>query len=480
MMHTFKRPAAVLLTCLLLSACSLQPATPHPAPLTSLQQLDNQPPARRALNIQSWQTASGTPVLFVQASELPMFDLRLTFAAGSSKDGLQHGLASLASSLLGEGTSTSSADDIAMTFENLGAIFSASSYRDMAVVELRSLSDPKYSQPALHMLTEVISQPSFPQPAINRLKNQSMAAFAQQKKNPGQLANLALFEQLYGDHPYAHSSSGNEHSLPGLTRKQVADFYHQYYNAQNLQLVLVGDLDRQRAEQIAEQITSSLPSGQAATRTAEPRPPVAGHRHVEFDSAQTHILLAQLGIERGHPDYAALYIGNQIFGGSGFGSRLMEEVREKRGLTYGIYSYFSPMQARGPFTISVQTRADLSQATLDYVRELLASYVSEGPTEAELQTAKQEFFGSFPLSAASNSAITGQLGAIGFYNLPLDWLEQLMQEVRQLDTKQVHQALQRHLKPNELTLITVGPTVEQSPLPAPVMRAPQPQQRRHQ
>src|SRR5690606_15699501 len=154
-----------------------------------------------------------------------------------------------------------------------------------------------------------------------------------------------------------------------------------------------------------------------------PEQPEPGPSHIEFPSNQTHLLLAQLGVERRNPDYPALYLGNQILGGGGFGSRLMEEVREKRGLSYGGYSGFSPMQARGPFMISLQTRADQSQATLELVRSVLSGFLADGPTQAELDNAKRELSGSFPLSTASNADIVGQLGAIGFYDLPLNWLE---------------------------------------------------------
>lgn len=468
MMSAFRCLSTALVASLFLAGCSLNsPQTPS---LTSLASQSEHEPVRRMLDIQHWETSTGTAVFFAPSLELPMLDVRLTFAAGSSQDGEVYGLASLTNALIDAGTQSSSADEIALTFEQLGALFSTSSHRDMAIIQLRTLSDPAYSQPALKMLAEVLAEPAFPNAAIERLKNQYMASFAQQKKNPGQLANLELFQQLYGTHPYAHSSSGTEHSLPGISRHDLQAFYTQFYTAKNVQIVLVGDLDRQRAEQIAEQLANALPKGQSAPPVATPEVPAEKRHHIEFDSNQTHILLAQLGIERGHPDYAALFIGNQIFGGSGFGSRLMEEVREKRGLTYGIYSYFSPMQARGPFVISVQTRADLSEATLTYVKELLADYIQNGPTEAELDSARNEFLGSFPLNSASNSAIAGQLSSIGFYNLPQDWLEQLMQQVRELNTQDIQAAWQRHIDVDSLITITVGPTVEQQPLPEPVAR----------
>lgn len=439
--------------------------------LSSLAALSTQDPVTRQLDIQEWQTRSGTKVLFMAAPELPMFDLRLTFAAGSSKDQHTYGLANLTNAMLNEGTGNLNAGQIAARFEDLGAEFSAGSYRDMAVVSLRSLSETQLSEPALELFSQVVAQPSFPAPSLARIKNQLLAGFEYEKQNPGKLASLALFRQLYGKHPYAHASSGDAQSIPVISRQQLQDFHQRYYNSANAQIALVGDLTLEQAKAISEKVSARLPQGAAAASTVEPIKSKASTTHIEFPSSQTHILLAQLSVKRGDPDYPALFLGNQILGGGGFGTRLMEEVREKRGLTYGIYSSFSPMQATGPFMINVQTRAELSAATLQLVEDLLRDYISNGPSEAELAQAKRESLGSFPLSAASNAAIVGQLAAIGFYDMPLSWMNDFMQDIQALTVEQVHAAFQRHLNPEQLVIVTAGPTVKQLPLPAPVERA---------
>ncbi|HHX33841.1 MAG TPA: insulinase family protein [Gammaproteobacteria bacterium] len=480
--------ATLVSTALLLSAgCtslntaqSLQPNSAEQR-ISSLAALSKQDPVTRTLDIQEWHTSSGTKVLFMAAPELPMFDLRLTFAAGSSKDQQTYGLAGLTNAMLNEGTGSLDAGQIAARFEDLGADFSTGSYRDMAVVTLRSLSDPKLSTPALELFSTVAAQPSFPADSLTRIKNQLLAGFEYEKQNPGKLASLALFEQLYGEHPYAHSSAGNAQSVPAITRQQLQDFHRNYYTAKNAQIALVGDLTLAQAKAISETVSKRLPRGTAAAMTAEPTASGASKTHIEFPSTQTHILLAQLAVQRGDPDYPALFLGNQILGGGGFGTRLMEEVREKRGLTYGIYSSFSPMQATGPFMINVQTRAQLSEVTLQLVQDLLREYIANGPTEAELADAKRENLGSFPLSAASNSALVGQLAAIGFYDMPLTWMSDFMLDLQQLSVNDVHEAFKRHLNPDQLVIVTAGPTVEQLPLPEPVERSAQdaPVERQH-
>lgn len=168
--------------------------------------------------------------------------------------------------------------------------------------------------------------------------------------------------------------------------------------------------------------------------------------------------------------FGGRWLGLQLFQQApqaGFGTRLMSEVREKRGLTYGVYSGFSPMQARGPFMINLQTRAEMSGGTLRLVEDVLADYLKTGPTQKELDDAKRELAGSFPLSTASNADIVGQLGAMGFYNLPLSYLEDFMKQSQALTVEQVKAALNKHLSADKMVIVTAGPTTAQKPLPPP-------------
>ncbi|SFP22042.1 zinc protease [Ectopseudomonas composti] len=463
----------VLSSALLLGACANltdKAPTGDAAKLRSLAALDGKAPTRRTLEIQTWNTAQGAKVLFVEAHELPMFDLRLTFAAGSSQDDGVPGLATLTNAMLNEGVPGKDVGAIAAGFEGLGAEFGNGAYRDMAVASLRSLSAQEQREPALALFAEVLGKPTFPADSLARIKNQLLAGFEFQKQNPGKLASLELFERLYGQHPYAHPSDGSVQSIPAISRQQLQAFHARAYSAGNAVIALVGDLSRAEAEAIANRVSAALPKGPALAKIAQPQTPKPGASHIEYPSNQTHLMLAQLGIDRNDPDYAALYLGNQIFGGGGFGTRLMSEVREKRGLTYGVYSGFSAMQARGPFMINLQTRAELSEGTLALVKQLLADYLRDGPTQQELDNAKRELAGSFPLSTASNADIVGQLASMGFYDLPLSYLDDFMRDVQNLTTEQVKAAMAKHLAPEALVVVTAGPTVAQKELPPPTDR----------
>lgn len=472
------RANALLLTVTLglLGATSVMADTPTEAPkaidkaantLESLKELDGKAPARRELKIQSWNTAEGARVLFVEAHELPMFDMRLLFAAGSSQDGATPGIALITNAMLNEGVKGKNVSAIAEGFEGLGADFGNGSYRDMALASLRSLSAPDKRDPALKLFSEVVGKPTFPADSLARIKNQLMASFEYQKQNPGSLAGDELFKRLYGDHPYAHPSMGTAKSITPITLAQLKAFHAKAYAAGNAVIALAGDLSRTEAEAVAAQVSASLPKGPALAKTIEPAEPRSGETHIEFPSKQTHLMLAELGIDRADPDYAALSLGNSILGGGGFGSRLMTEVREKRGLTYGVSSGFTPMQAQGPFLIALQTRAELSENTLKLVKDITRDFLVNGPTQKELDDAKRELAGSFPLSTASNSAIVGQLGAIGFYNLPLTFLEDFMTQSQSVTVEQIKAVMSKHLNVDKLVIVTAGPTVPQKPLPPP-------------
>jgi len=431
--------------------------SPLPA-LNSLEQLDlDTPPARRGLDLQHWTTNQGTKVYYMQADELPMLDIQLLFAAGASRDGEQPGLAMLTNALLNEGTATLSADDIASGFDRLGAQFSNSAYRDMGLISLRSLTASDKLEPALALFAQVLAEPAFPAKAVERVREQMLAGLQYRQQRPGAIASEAFWSTLYPQHPYGSLPDGEADALQAITKADLKRFHQTYYAAGNAVIALVGAIDREQAEQLAQHLADALPDGPAAPLTPAPEPVSASTTHIDFASAQTQVIVGQQGIQRGDPDYAALYVGNQILGGSGFGSRLMEQVREKRGLAYSVSSGFTPMQAPGPFSISLQTRSDQTTTALEVVNSTLDEFIAKGPTEAELVRAKQQILGEFPLSTASNSAIVGQLAAIGFYNLPLNQMQLFLDQVQALTVEQIQSAFAAHLDPAQRVVITVGP-----------------------
>lgn len=412
-----------------------------------------------APEIQRWDTTNGARVYFVQAMELPMVDIQLVFDAGSARNGDKPGLALLTSALLDDGAGDLDADAIASGFENLGAQFGASSLRDMGSVTLRSLSEPAHLDPALDLLARILRTPAFPADALERERNRMLIALQSQDQSPEDIAQKTFFQAVYGDHPYAADPLGTPESLPALTRGDLEDFYQQYYVARNAVIALVGALDRADAERIAQRLADGLAEGGRAA----PLPPVtplaeARTEHVEYPSSQTHVLVGAAGITRDDPDYFPLYVGNHVLGGSGLVSRISAEIREKRGLAYSAYSYFTPMRAAGPYTLGLQTRGDQAQQAVKILDQTLGNFIQGGPTAAELTASKKNITGGFPLRIASNSNIAGNLAMIGFYDLPLDYLDRFNERVDAVTINQIRDAYQRRVHANQMVTVTVGAT----------------------
>jgi zinc protease len=415
-------------------------------------------PAAHAMpDIQHWVTDNGVRVYFVPAPELPMIDVNVTFAAGSARDDGQPGLARMTNTLLDMGAAGLSADEIATRIESLGAELSTNSVREMATVSLRSLSDRAHLEPALGILADVITRPNFDNKDFERERERKLVGIRHSEQSPATVAEYRFFAVVYGEHPYAHRVSGTEESVEALKLDAVTAFYKRYYVARNAVVSIVGDLDRRAAAALVEQITGALPAGKRAAVL----PPVPVLRQAEEErilhpSTQTHVRMGAPGMHRGDPDYFPLYVGNHVLGGGGLVSRLHEEVREQRGLSYSVNSYFSPMERDGPYLLSLQTRNDQVDEALAVMRKTLQDFVDKGPTADELLAAKKNITGGFPLRIASNSGIISHLNMIGFYDLPLDYLDTFNDKVTAVTQQQIIDAFQRRVSPETMVTVIVG------------------------
>ncbi|MDR3504494.1 MAG: pitrilysin family protein [Legionella sp.] len=406
---------------------------------------------------EKWQTANGVRVVFYPAKEVPMLDVSLAFAAGSSYDQEHYGLSSLTGHLLNQGSAGQDATAIAEALADTGAQFSVENSRDMVILNLRSLVSKDALAQSSKTFAQIINQPDFPDEAFAREKKQLLMTIEQSHESPEDVADRTFFKALYQQHPYAHAVNGTKKSINAITKKQVTDFYHRYFVAQNGVLVMVGDISSERAHQLAEQFTGNLPKGIPAQPVVQAAQlPQAEHVNTPFPSSQTMIRLGQIGIDHKNPRYFPLMVGNYILGGGSLVSRLAVEVREKRGLTYGIESQFSPMPGEGPFLISLSTRNQQAKLALDIIQKELHTYVSNGPNEQELNAAKQYLTGSFPLSLASNRSIATLLLRMTFYHLPDNYLDTYVARIKAVTKDEIKQAFQQQLNPDKLLLVTVG------------------------
>jgi len=412
--------------------------------------------ALASIDIQSWQTPNGAKVMYVYAPQLPMVDVEVSFDAGSARDGETWGLASFTSTLIGTKTSKLDENTISETFNGMGAQIGSSSNKDKASVSLRSLTRPELLDKALTTFETLISDSQFDQAIFDRELPRLLIGIKQQSVKPQSIASNTLWSELYGAHPYAHSSSGTEETVAKLTPAKLEAFYKKHYVASNAFIAIVGNVDRAKAEAMAKQLTANLPKGEKPAGLPTPKKVNAGKTvNTEFDSTQTYYYLAQQGIERGNPDYAPLFVGNHLFGGSGFGSMLMQEVREKRGLVYSVYSYFAPMKVTGPFIIGLSTKNASALEAEKVVEETLADFMA-GFSDEKLQAIKDNLLGGWPLRMDSNGKILGYLSLIGFYGLPMDYLETFPAKIEAVTKEDILNAWQKHVKPEEMLTIMVG------------------------
>ena len=393
----------------------------------------------------------------MEALDLPMVDVRVVFDAGSARDGDTPGLAKLTNHLLTESAGDWSTDQVAERVEAVGAELGRGADRDRAWISLRTLTEPGAYETSVGTMSVSLNSPRFRSNELERRRKLMLTAVRRGEQKPGTVASKAFYQALFEDHPYATPQGGTLESLPTITREQVVDFYKRYYVAKNALVVIVGALDRQGAEQLASRLISGLPEGERAPDLPEvnalKREKVISR---SFPSSQSHILMGQPGMHRGDPDYFVLYLGNHILGGSGLVSLLSQQVREQRGLSYSVYSHFTPMRRDGPFVAGAQTQNAKAREAREVMRSTLQRFIDKGPTEEELTAAKKNITGGFPLRIASNGKIVGYLAMIGFYGLPLDYLDTFTDRIEAITAEQVQDAFRRRLHPERFVTVVVG------------------------
>ena len=413
------RSGWVLVGLLMTGHVTAQPVVTPALPKASLQSLSEPvtPTVRKPLSIKGYKTYSGTKILFIRTPELPMFDIHVSFAAGSAHTAGQPGLAALTFSLVNEGVAGKDLNAVTQAFEDLGARFGMHINHDRVSFSLRSLSDEARRVPALELFAEVLGKPLLPEDSLPGAKSQLLHFLELEAQSSATQADKALDSLLFPDHGYAQSVYGTTHDLPSITRADVVAFHGKAYANGNALITLVGDLSEDEAKRIGSQIANALPQGKAGLKIDAPASPDTSTDPLRIDrpSGQAHLRLAQVSVLRDHPDYAALRTASQIFT-----ARLMKELREYRGLTYDVQAVASALQAQGTLIIELQTRAEFADAVLARSKEMFRDFLSQGPTREELESSQLRLTGNASLHSASNAQILQRLYDINLNNLPLD------------------------------------------------------------
>ena len=412
--------------------------------------------ANAAVKIVNWQTTTGAQVYFVENHDLPIIDMAVNFPAGSARDTkATSGVAGVTRYLMTLGADGMSEEAITNAFADIGANLGGELDVDRAAFKLRTLTSE--STKALETFNKILHKPDFPQAILEREKTRIVAGLKESATQPESISNKAFMQALYPNHPYGLDESGEIETINAMKREDLIAFYNTYYTAKSAVIALMGDMTVEQAKTIAEDAAKGLPQGAAVPKIAQVTyPQTASTQRIAHPASQAHIVLGYPGIKRGDSDYFALYLGNYVLGGGGFVSRLTEEVREKRGLVYSVYSYFAPMAELGPFQIGLQTKKEQAEEATKVVNATVAKFIANGVTEKELKAAKDNIIGGFPMRIDSNAKILDYLSLIGFHNLPLTYLEDFNTSVAKVTAAQIKDAFKRRIKPQDFVSVTVG------------------------
>ena len=412
-------------------------------------------PAEAGVKIDHWTAESGAQVNFVESHALPIVDVAVEFAAGSAYDSReQAGLARLTLAMLKAGSSRYSETEASRRIADAGAQLQENFDLDRAGVALRSLSSEAERKAAAQTLADMLQAPLFPAEAFERERASAIANAREAETQPDRIAERRLYALMYPAHPYGFSETPD--TLASIRREDVERQYRSCYRAARAVVTIVGDLDRDAAKALAEELTSRLSKETGPVLAPVAAPPAGATLRVAHPSTQSHLLLGAAALTRAAPDYFALFVGNYSLGGGGFMSRLLKEIREKRGYAYSAYSYFRPYEREGPFLVGLETRRDQARAALELARSVVGEFAKHGPTEAELRAAKKSLVGGFPLRIDTNRKVLEQIATIGFYKLPLDWLDEFPVRVEGVTLAQVKSAFARRIAPEKLSIVVVG------------------------
>ena len=411
------------------------------------------------IEISEYETSNGIKVLYSKSENIPMIDIKITFDAGSNRDGNLKGLSMLTHNLLDEGTTKLSAEEIASSFESTGAVFNTSVNKDKSSISLRSLADKKYLGPSLKTFLNILSDSTFPQKELSLQKDRTVSTIIEDESDPSDISMNLFFKEIYKNYAYGHPSIGEKSIIKNISRKDIVNFYKNNLNQKTAKIAIVSSLSKKDVEALSEKISKSLERKDILVdkNTIQlKKDNKEKYIYKKFNSEQAHIYIGGLAIKRGAKNHLPLYVGNYIFGGSGFSARLMQELRVKRGYTYGVYSYIYPMKNIGPFVIGIETKSEQAQISVELIHNMLQEFIENGPTNEEIKHAKEAIINGFPLRVDSNSDILNYLSMINYYDLPMDYLAKFTENISKITKKDIISAFKEEIDYKNLTTLVVG------------------------
>jgi len=421
--------------------------------------------AHAILPIEKLDPYKGAKVYLVQTKTLPMVDIEISIDAGDRYDPSgKSGLADMTAALMSYGvrgdkgilTEAQIADEIA----DLGANIGISAGGERAVMRIRSLSRKDLRDRAVQLAAAMLSSPVYDAKILDREKQRSITNLLEAQTKPEFTLERRFKKMVYGNNPLGDSPTVK--SVGAVNVSDLQQFHKTFYRGDRMIVSIVGDVSRSQAEEIVQGLLQKIPaSGPAiAPLPTLPRSPVEplAEREIQipFDSQQAHITMGMTAIPRNNPDFFPLLVGNYILGGGGFVSRLMSEVREKRGLAYSVFSYFAPGKDTGIFQAGLQTKNEQAAIALEVMSSTIANFIAQGPSASELIAAKSNLINGFPLRIDNNRKLLDNVSSIAWNELPIDTLDVWTKQVEAVTLDQVKTAFQKYLAMDRMKIVVVG------------------------
>lgn len=424
-------------------------------------------PRDRGADLREWATGNGVRVLFLAAPEIPMVDVSIDVDAGSRWDPENRpGLASMTHAMLALGVRASGSQaglnevQISEGFAELAVQRGGAAGLDRASMTLRMLADADVRTNASRLLSRVMATPSFDAQVLDREKKRTIAAIQESMTQPQSIATKALWRSMYGNHPYGNTATPE--SIAAITVEDLKAFHGRYWQPARMRVTIVGALSEPQARELVDQLMGQFPQQSATPSRPIAQQPMAikaapaSRQAIAHPASQSHVWLGMPALGRDDPDFFAMTVGNYILGGGGFVSRLTSEIREKRGLSYSVFSAFSPLAQPGPFLMGLQTQTAKAPEALRVVEDTLARFLKDGPTDAELKAAKQNLIGGFALRVDTNRKLLDNLAQINYYDLPLDYLKTWSDKVAAVTVADIRRVMNRVIRPADLSVVVVA------------------------
>ena len=402
-------------------------------------------------------TANGMTVLVLEQHFLPIVEIHALIKAGSAQDPPDKaGLANLVASLLDEGTTTRSSKQLAEQIDFIGGSLEVKTSEDFTTASARVLK--KDVDTGFTLLADVLQHPAFHKQEFERIRNQILGEMASDNDDPGHVAMKAFNQMVFHGHPYRWPLQGTEESLAKITVTDVFGFYGREYVPSQVILTIVGDVTVDQATALVQTHFGGWKKAPAPVRTTKKAAPIEKKsvQLIEKDLTQSNIVLGHGGISRNNPDFYAVTVMNYILGAGGFSSRLMDSIRDKQGLAYGIMSHFDARLMPGSFWINLQTRSETTNQAISGVLAELKAIRDTPVSEQELAEAKSFLVGSFPLRLDSTAKLAQVLAQVEFYGLGFEYFSQYPKWIERVTKEDVQRVARQYLDPQRYALVVVG------------------------